>query len=460
MIMRKAVKKNFKRLLVVLPIAAAILVVAYLVAHKPGPARKQGEESIRTLRVIEAPSVNLIPRVVGYGIAQPARVWEAVSEVKGAVLSTHPALKSGELIPQNTELIRIDPTEYELTVARLEAGIEETLAKIQELAEEETNTRNLLEVERRSLELARKSLERMRAALKRNSIAQDAVDREERSFLQQRRSVQQLENTLSLIPSRKKALAAALDVHRAGLKQARVDLSKTVITSPYDCRLGDVQIEAGQFVRAGQPLFNAHGTAVTEVEARFRIEELRNLLGEKKRARFQPALNTGVFEQLFKDVRVLVSLQSGGWSAQWEARIDRLRETVDATTQEMRVVAAVDRPYEKALPGVRPPLAAGMFCRVDLHAPARPKSVIVPRSAIHENSLFIVDSKRRLEKRPAVLDFAQSEFVVVKSGLSGGEMVVVSDPSPAIIGMKVSPVADDDLKQHLLNLSQGKQAKP
>ena len=299
--------------------------------------------------------MDLVPRAVGYGVAEPGWVWEAVAEVKGTVSSIHPRLKSGEMIGAKSVLIQIDPTEYELAVARLEASVEETQAKIKELAEDEENTKRLIAVEQRSLELAQKSLERKLEALKRNAISQDEVDREERNYLQQKQNVQQLENTLALIPSKRKALNSALAVNRSNLKQARIDLAKTTIIAPFDCRLGDVSIEAGQFVRAGQSLFKAHSTAVTEIEARFRIEELRNLLSEQMRRRFQPGLSTGAFKQLFDDVSVLVTLQSGDWSAEWEARIDRLREAVDSKTREIKVVVAVDRPYEKADTRCAPP---------------------------------------------------------------------------------------------------------
>ena len=132
---------------------------------------------------------------------------------------------------------------------------------------------------------------------------------------------------------------------------------------------------------------------------------------------------------------------------------------MDPKTREIKVVAAVDSPYEKALPGVRPPLTAGMFCRVELQGPARGGSVIVPRSAIHDDILFVIDREHRVQKKRVVVDFAQSEFVVIKSGLRGGEMVVVSDISPAIIGMKVTPVPDDRLRQHLTALSQQERTK-
>ncbi len=458
--MKKPISRFLKGLFIILPVAAAVVVVAYLVSHRPGPEQKPVAESVRPLRVLHAPAVDLVPRVVGYGVAQPGRLWDAVAEVEGTVASVDPHLESGEFIAANTLLIHVDPAEYELTVARLEAGVEESRAKIKELTEEEANFRELLTVEKRSLELGMQSLERKRAMLKRNVMSRDEVDREERGFLQQKQQVQQLENNLSLIPSKRKALNASLAVQQAHLKQSRIDLAKTVLKAPFDCRIGEVNIEAGQFVRAGQSLFSAHGTAVAEMEARFRVEELRRLLSDRTRDVLQTGLDSGAFQQIFQAVRVRVSLNSGDWSSQWEGRIDRLRETVDPRTREIKVVVAVDRPYDQVVPGVRPPLTAGMFCRVELLAPVRPQSVVVSRTALHENAVFVVDQEQRLQKRQVEIDFVQADAVVVRSGLAAGEMVVVSDPSPAIIGMKVLPVLDEGLRDHLLDQTQEKRKTP
>ncbi|MBN1849852.1 MAG: hypothetical protein JW932_14855 [Deltaproteobacteria bacterium] len=451
--------KTFKGFLTILPIVASVFVTVYLVTHRVGPAQKQTEESIRALRVIKTASIDLVPRVIGYGVARPGWVWEAVAEVKGTVLSVNQHLKSGEWIEEKSVLIQIDPTEYELALARLEAGVEETNAKIKELTEEEKNTQSLIAIEQRSLELAQKSFDRKIEALKNNTLSQDTVDREERNFLQQKQSVQRLVNSLALIPSKRKALNSALAVHQSNIKQARIDLARTTIIAPFDCRLGDVSIEAGQFLRAGQSLFKAHGTAVTEVEALFRFEELRNLLSEQMRKRFQPGLSTGEFKQLFNDVRVLVSLQSGDWSAQWDARIERLLEAVDPKTREIKIVVSVDRPYEKAIPGERPPLTSGMFCRVELQGPVRAKSIVLPRSSIQNNDVFVIDRENRLQKKQVEVDFTQSEFAVIRSGVSIGELVVVSDASPAIMGVKVLPEIDDGLQEHITTLSQGERAK-
>lgn len=450
--MRQIIKKILIGPMIILPIAVAISVVAYLMIHKPGPVKKQMQESVRTLRVVKTSHIDLIPRAVGYGTAKPESVWNAVAEVKGTISYIHPRLKAGELIPAETVLIQFDPTEYELSISRAMANVAKTRADIKELAIEEENGKKLIDVEKKSLILAKNSIERKHKLLKHDVASRDDVDREEKAFLQQKQNLLKLENSLALIPSKRESLQAVLKAYQSVLKQANIDLSKTIIKAPYNCRPGDVTLKAGQFIQTGQLLFRAHGTDVTEIDAHFRIEHLQNLLNEKMRSGLQPGLSMGTFSRLFKDVRVLVELQSGEWSAQWSGKIDRFREMMDIKTRELVVVVAVDQPYRQAIPGKRPPLIDGMFCRVELRGPVQHRRVVIPRSAIYHNAVFLVDSDRRLQKKQVIIDFLQSDFAVIRSGLSEDEIVVVSDPSPAMIGMKISPVVDDDFYQQMAAL--------
>lgn len=454
MTIKKITTKIFKGILTLLPVAAAVLAVGYLVMHRSAPTKKPETESVTPLRVIRTSYVGLVPRAIGFGVAQPGKIWEAISEVQGTVLSIHPQLKSGEMIPAHTVLIQIDPKEYHLTIARLEANIEEIRANLQELSETRQNTKNLMAIEEASLVLATKSFERTRVLLKSNATSRDTVDREQRTLLQQQQAVQQLKNRLALIPSKEKALNSALTVQATHLKQAEIDLTKTTIKAPMDCRLDDVNLDAGQFVRAGQLLFKANATRLTEIEARFSLDTFRTLLDKEKTKQFQSGITPDTFKTLFQKMTVLVHLQSGDWSVQWHGRIDRWREALDYQTREIRVVVAVDNPYEKAIPGIRPPLTGGMFCRVELQGPVQKERLVIPRSAIHNKSVFIVDSDNRLQKREIQVDFVQSDVAVIQSGLSPGEMVVVSDPTPAIIGMKVTPMIDAPLEQDVKAESQ------
>lgn len=451
--------RRTRRVLSMLPVLIAVAAVATLVRTRSRPTARPVEESARSLRVIDAPVVAFRPRAVGYGLAEPARVWQAVAEVKGTVVSVHSQLEAGALVEADTVLLEINRADYELAVARLTASLAETRAKLTELDAEERSRRASREIEERSLALARKSLDRLQKLGGQGVVPPDDVDREERNVLQQEQAIQQHDSALALIPARREALEAGLAVLQANLDQAKLDLARTVIRAPFDCRLGPVAIATGQFLTAGQPLFEAHGTDAVEVSARFRPEQMRNLLAPEKRRRFQPGITMEALQELF-DLEVTIRVNSGDWEATWPGRFDRIREAVDPRTRAINVVVVVDDPYGKIIPGVRPALMQGMYCEVELQAPARPGTVVLPRAAVHGRQVFLLDADGRLRSESVTLAFAQDDFVVVETGLEGGERVVVSDPSPAIEGMKVDAADDRALRDRIVAQAEGREATP
>lgn len=451
---RRKLGKRAKYALAVAPVLLAVAVVVLLARTRPGPSRREHIERVRPLRVINVPAVELVPKSFGYGLAGPARVWQAVAEVGGRAVFVSPNVQPGRMVEKGETLLRIDPSDYELAVARLRASIAEARARMRELDAEERNRQASLEIERQSLALAETSLARLRENLERGVVPPDEVDREERNVLQQRQAIQEIENALATLPSRRDALEAALEAHEANLKQAELDLERTVVRSPFNCRLGDARLQEGQYVNAGQVLFDAHGTDAMEIEASFRPEQLRALLPPERRGDLDFGMSMEALRELL-DLTVAVRMRSGDWEAVWEARFDRIREVVDPRTRAIKVVATVEDPFGKVVPGVRPALTSGMYCEVELRAPPRPRIVVVPRGAVRDGHVYVLDGEGRLRSRPVQTGRPQSGFVIVESGLSGGETVVVSDPAPAIEGMKVDPVPDDDLRRAIVEQAEG-----
>ena len=176
---------------------------------------------------------------------------------------------------------------------------------------------------------------------------------------------------------------------KAGLGQAELDLAKTVIKAPFDCRLGEVEIEPGQYLAAGQSLFEAHGTALTEVEIQIPLDQLRTLIHPDRE--FQPPVNMDAktVQELF-DFHVIVRYRSGDFKAEWEGRVVRMREQLDPRTRTVALVIAVDKPYEQAIPGKRPPLVQGMYCEAELRGEVRKAQIVIPRSALHNGHVYVV----------------------------------------------------------------------
>ncbi len=109
-------------------------------------------------------------------------------------------------------------------------------------------------------------------------------------------------------------------------------------------------------------------------------------------------------------------------------------------------VVIVDNPYERPAPGTTPrfPLSKGTFCTVVIYGFPQVDRLVVPRQAIHDGVVYVVTADSRLEKREVVVDYHLDKFSILKSGLVPGETLVVSDIVPAIPGMLLEVVSQDD----------------
>lgn len=448
------IPESLRRWLILPPILIGAGVVAFFVVGRDGPRRGPLEEQSRVLGVIRVPEVDVVPRVLGYGTAEPGQEWRAVAEVKGRVVAVHPELEPGALLEEGAEILRIDPAEYLLTAARLEADIAQVTAQLAELDVKEANLRASLRIEADSLALAQRALSRSQSAAERQAVAAAQVDKDERAVLAQRQIQQALENSLSLLPAERKTLEASRSVKEASLAQARLDLEKTIITAPFNCRLGELSIEKGQFLSTGEILFKAHSTDHTEVEAQVPMHLARNLLSVEARKKIVTSLNLEAVRKLF-NIDAVVRFRTGEFMAEWDASFSRVRELIHPQTRTLGIVVAVDKPYEKVIPGTRPPLVKGMFCEVELRGRPRRGLVVIPRSALHDGHVYVVNEERRLERRKVEVAFAQSSLVCLTGGLRKGETLVVTDPTPAIEGLLVTPEVDADLLEDLIAEARG-----
>ena len=312
------------------------------------------------------------------------------------------------------------------------------------------NDEAALELERDSLDLTFRELERYRGLYQRNSATPSELERRERDYLTQRRRVLDLENAVGLVPSRRAQAEGNLAATRKRLEGARRDLDRTTIKAPVDGRLATVSIEVGQYVSPGEKLFEIHGKQQAEVEARLPLEDLKRLAPEE----VSPGV-VGRGSRLMEGLSATVRVRSGGWVREWPAKLVRIREGLDRRTRSLGVVVAVDDPYEGESAG-RMPLLAGTFCEVVFEGHAREGQVVVPRTAVREGSLYVVDERERLKRVPVKVVLGVEEEVVVEGAIREGDRVVVSDPTPAVEGMLVEAVSEVEAALSLAVEEQGR----
>jgi hypothetical protein len=87
---------------------------------------------------------------------------------------------------------------------------------------------------------------------------------------------------------------------------------------------------------------------------------------------------------------------------------------------------------------------------VELRGKPKGKQIIVPIFAIHENKIYLLDEKNRLDIRKVKVAFTQDRYAVLAEGVMPEEKLVISDLIPAIQGMLLEPIADKKARKMLM----------
>lgn len=412
------------------PIIIGITVLAIMKSGKQPPQLSDMAEPVRVVRAMKIVRTNFVPIARGFGVVQPAQVWKAISQVSGRIISMHPRLKDGEIIEKGESLLQIDPVDYELILIQAKTQLAELDVQLD-------NTNNSIKIEQRNLSLATKEYQRLQKLVKKGSVSKSSADAAERTMLNSTAQVQNLKNSLSLLPVQKK-------LQQAKITQAERDLANTQLTAPFNLRVASLAIEADQFVSKGQQMFSGDSVDRVEIITQVAMSSLKNLFINVTNVPtdIQALSNTLPMITGFKPT---IKLDMGnGQFATWDAQFVRFTDSVDSQTRTMGVVIAVDRPMQKIIPGIRPPLSKGMFVEVSIAGRSQPDSIVIPRSALRNGKAYLIDENSRLLIHPLKILYNQQESSIIASGLQAGDRLVLTDLIPAVDGMLLKPVATTD----------------
>jgi multidrug efflux pump subunit AcrA (membrane-fusion protein) len=415
------------------------------------PERVAEQEIVRAARVVEVPMVQVRPVAKGYGVAKPGSTWQAVSRVSGAVVYRHPDLEDGSIIAAGTRLLAIDPADYELAIAEAEAQIAVFDAERDQLGADQASLESLLAIEQDRLVLSGRELERIQRLVTQGAAPAARLDEQESQTLNARKAVQDLENQLSLLPSRRNRLHAETAQAVSRLERAKRDLTYTSIAAPLDMRVSEVNADLDEFVAVGQKLVSGDGIAIAEVPAQIQIEAFRRIIGTLPFAGDAVLLSDKID---LSAIGARVRLLAGG-GGEWPGRISRVEGGLDPQTRTVQVVVAVDEPYRSARPPERPPLVKNMYVEVQLTGLPRPAMTVVPAAAVHEDHVYLLDDQNRLTIRAVRIAFRQNGLAIVEEGLAGGERVVIDDLVPAIAGMAIEPRSAPDVEEWMASAADG-----
>ncbi|WP_372722368.1 efflux RND transporter periplasmic adaptor subunit [Novipirellula sp.] len=439
-----------KRLMVIPPIVLAVVAYAWLVKHSPPLTAQTEAETSRMLETVVVQRMDVRPKVSGYGTAKYARSWRAVTQVEGRIDQIHPELRPGSMIQEGEVLLEIDDSDYRSLVDQLNATIDQQDAEIEQLEQSVENAKKSLALENEALGVVQREFDREQTLLSRQAGSGSAIDSKRRELLVQQKAVQDLENSIALIGPQVKALQAARRQSEVQKTQAVRDIERTTITAPFRMRVGEVQLEVGQYVSVGENLFEGYSGAEMEVEAQLSLYDIHRLLvAEVDRTKIDEQFTQAAFREAFA-FDAVVNVAGSELTESYKGRFLRVREVVDAQTKMVGFVVGVENVPPPQQEHPQPPLLEGVFCDVDVFGTTLSDQVVIPRRAIRNGSVYLLDDQNRLTTQDVELMFTQDDYAVVASGLNGGERLVIANPSPAIIGMLVEPIEAKEAAEDLI----------
>lgn len=418
------------------PIALGAAFAAFMIAQAPGPVQDPGAVAGQAVRVAPAKAQAIRPVARGWGAVRAAEHWIAAAEVRGQVIWRHPDLDDGRMIAAGTEVLKIDPTDYQLAIAQAEADLLALAAESTQIAAEAENTARVLALEEERLALAKADLARIRDLVKQGVNPQTRADEAEKALLQTRRGVTELRNALALVPAREAGVAARRARTEAALARARRDLEHTVLRAPFDLRVSRVAVELYLPVSVGQVLVEGDGVARAEVVVQVPLPTFQRLI-------FPLAQPLNALDAMRAGPEAVLSAKLHPLSAPeqtWAAKVERVEGALDPRARSVPVVVSVAAPYENAAPPLRLPLVPNMQVEVALTGPDLPNALVIPEAALHGEMVYLVTPDNRLELRKVAVAFRQDGLAVIGAGLVAGERLVLDDLAPALPGLALVPV--------------------
>tara|TARA_R110002096_G_scaffold199271_11_gene383110 strand:+ start:580 stop:1794 length:1215 start_codon:yes stop_codon:yes gene_type:complete len=377
-----------------------VAIVAALILLKTAPKVEPEEEkqAAKIVQVIDLRPSNERIYVTAWGTVIPAREVIMRPQVNGRVIGHHEALVPGGRLEMGAELVRIDPSDYEMALIESEAELE--------------NARFDFEVERGRQIIAKREWDQLRA---------DVPDADANPSLALRE------------PHLRKSEAMVAKAENA-IERAKLDLARTRLVAPFNSMVAEESVEVGQVIESGKDICRLVGTDAFWVQTTLPINDLKRIYlpeGAQPGAGVEVYLDTG-----------------NGQASPWSGTVVRLLSDLEPNSRMARLLVEVADPLglqDSSGAGEHIPLLLGSYVRVEIEAGRLDDVLTFPRPSLREgNRLWFVGSDNRIRIATPEVLWTRKETVFVPNVLQAGERLIVSELKAALPGMKVNPQPLED----------------
>ncbi len=325
--------------------------------------------------------------VTTQGTVQPRQQIDTVAQVAGIIESTSEHFAAGAFVKRGEPLLQIEAADYRFALVRTQAQV--------------ADAEQLLATERARADQAQKEW-------------RDLGHRDANSLFLRKPQ----------LASAQAKLAAAL----ADRDAAKLNLSRTTIKAPFDGRIRNKFVDAGQYVTPGIVVAKLY--ASDSVEIRLPLTDKQLALLDLSSMRDQAPDN---------HPKVTITGTYAARQHQWQGYLVRSEASIDIKSRVLYVIAEVTKPFalneEKSAP-----LSIGLFVEAQIQGREIDNVVTLPRQALQVNQQVLsLDNDNRLRFKAVEVLQINNEAVLVTGDFVAGERVVTNNLPMAVAGMLVSP---------------------
>jgi len=368
---------------------------------------------VRTVQPEEVPV-----RIQGYGQVAARRTVSITPQVPGRVVSVHPNLMVGGIIPEGEELFALDPRPYEAQVADARAFLARQENAQRRLKAEARNLEADLQSLRRNGELASGHFARAKHLFDEGVGSQAAMDDAERALIDTQNEIDRLTRDLALYPIRLAESESDIASAQARLELAEVELEHTRVKAPFTARIKQLQLEKDEIAPLSSTVVVLVDDSVLEIAVPLNSRDARLWLQFEGN---DVADDVAWFGDV-KPVACQVRWTEDAAGHVWEGTLHRV-ETYDADSRTLTVVVRISG--SQLFANGRFPLVEGMFCAVAI--PGRPMEGVYrlePHVVSFENTVYVAEGDR-LKTVPVDVVRIEEDYTSV-AGLQPGDRVITT----------------------------------
>jgi RND family efflux transporter MFP subunit len=369
--------EKLKRNLPFIIAGLVLVIVAVLLLSKPKADKRRANTAPKIS--VEAQDIqrsSITPKVLSYGLVEPLTRTKLVTQVSGRVVSLSERFRDGGFFQQDEILLQIDTADYEIqvdiaksTLVDAEQGLAEELAQVEQAKADWGRLGNKAEV-----------------------------------------------SPLVLRSPQLRTAEAKVSSAKAQLKQAEINLTRTVIRAPYDGRVLSTSVDLGQVASNNTVLGEIYATDAVEVRLPIKNNDLPLLdLPEDYRHQNRSA-------DSLPSVRIRSDLAK---QEIWEGSIIRTASSIDDNSRQLYVVARISDPFGRKAEG-RFPLKIGQYVRAEIDGIEQDLAISIPNKAIYQGSYVYLYRDGAVYRTDIEISWQNGEIAIISNGINPGDQLVVS----------------------------------